>query len=75
MCQYNEGNTVDNVNYLFSFQLASQNDTVLLGVIILQTVSEELATPREDLSMARKEELQRLLLVQVPNILSLINSK
>jgi hypothetical protein len=48
---------------------------VLLGVIILQTVSEELATPREDLSMARKEELQRLLLVQVPNILSLINSK
>lgn len=55
-------------------QLASQNDTMLLGVIILQTVSEELATPREDLSMARKEELQRLLLVQVPNILSLINN-
>lgn len=55
-------------------QLASQTETVLLGVIILQTVSEELATPREDLCMSRKEELQRLLLLQVPNILSLINN-
>ncbi|XP_071128890.1 exportin-6-like [Mytilus edulis] len=55
-------------------QLTSQTDTVLLGVIILQTVSEELATPREDLSMARKEELQRLLIIQVPNILSLLNN-
>ena len=51
-----------------------QPDTALLGVILLQTVSEELAAPREDLSMARREELHRLLLQQVPTILQLLNS-
>lgn len=51
-----------------------QPETAVLGIILLHTSSEELASPREDLSMARKEELQRLLLGQVPTILSLINS-
>ena len=55
-------------------QLVQQPDTALLGVILLQTVSEELAAPREDLSMARREELHRLLLQQVPTILQLLNS-
>ncbi|XP_076441128.1 exportin-6-like [Babylonia areolata] len=54
-------------------QLVQQPETALLGVILLQTVSEELASPREDLSMARKEELHRLLLQQVPTILQLLN--
>ena len=56
------------------FQLVQENDTILLGIILLQTASEELAVPREDLSMARKEELQKLLLQQVPTVLSLLNS-
>ena len=55
-------------------QLVQQPDTALLGVILLQTVSEELAAPGEDLSMARREELHRLLLQQVPTILQLLNS-
>ncbi|KAL8597658.1 hypothetical protein ACOMHN_031593 [Nucella lapillus] len=54
-------------------QLVQQPETALLGVILLQTVSEELAAPREDLCMARKEELHRLLLQQVPTILQLLN--
>ena len=57
------------------FQLVQENDTILLGIILLQTASEELAVPREDLSMARKEELQKLLLQQVPTVLSILNSK
>ncbi|XP_006823726.1 exportin-6-like [Saccoglossus kowalevskii] len=54
------------------FQLIQQNGTSALGLIILQTTSEELACPREDLSVARKEELHSLLLQQVPTILSLL---
>lgn len=55
-------------------QLVQQPETALLGVILLQTMSEELAAPREDLCMARREELHRLLLQQVPTILQLLNS-
>ncbi|KAK6169003.1 hypothetical protein SNE40_020137 [Patella caerulea] len=55
-------------------QLVQQTETVTLGVLLLQTSSEELAAPREDLSMARKEELHRLLLLQVPTVLGLLNS-
>ena len=62
------------IYYLPCGQLVQQPDTALLGVILLQTVSEELAAPREDLSMARREELHRLLLQQVPTILQLLNS-
>ena len=61
--------------YSVQFQLTQENNTVLLGIILLQTASEELAVPREDLSMARKEELQKLLLQQVPTVLSLLNSE
>ena len=56
-------------------QLVQQPDTCALGLILLHTTSEELACPREDLCMARKAELQRLLLQQIPNVLSLLNSK
>lgn len=56
------------------YQLVQHPDTALLGVILLHTVSEELAAPREDLSMARREELHRLLLAQVPIILHHLNS-
>jgi hypothetical protein len=63
-------------NYFnFNLQLVQQSETTSLGIILLHTASEELAVPREELSMSRKEELHKLLLQQVPTILSLLNSK
>ncbi|XP_041473600.1 exportin-6-like [Lytechinus variegatus] len=53
-------------------QLIQQPQTCSLGLIMLQTTSEELGSPREDLSAARKEEVQKLLLDQVPTVFSLI---
>ncbi|XP_064607184.1 exportin-6-like [Liolophura sinensis] len=55
-------------------QLVQQPDSVELGVVLLQTTSEELAAPREDLSVDRKEELRRLLLAQIPTVLDILNS-
>uniref|UniRef100_A0A3P8WA05 Exportin 6 n=1 Tax=Cynoglossus semilaevis TaxID=244447 RepID=A0A3P8WA05_CYNSE len=43
-----------------------------LGLVMLKTTSEELACPREDLSVARKDELRKLLLDQVPAVLGLL---
>uniref|UniRef100_A0A3Q2R005 Exportin 6 n=1 Tax=Fundulus heteroclitus TaxID=8078 RepID=A0A3Q2R005_FUNHE len=43
-----------------------------LGLMMLKTTSEELACPREDLSVARKDELRKLLLEQVPTVLGLL---
>ncbi|PKU27881.1 exportin-6 isoform x2 [Limosa lapponica baueri] len=42
---------------------------------MLKTTSEELACPREDLSVARKEELRKLLLDQVQTVLGLLTGK
>jgi hypothetical protein len=53
-------------------QLIQQPSTTTLGLIMLHTTSEEMASPREDLSIARRNELHRLLLNQVPGVLSLI---
>ena len=39
---------------------------------MLQTTSEEMASPREDLSIARKTEVHRLLLNEVAGVLSLL---
>ncbi|XP_076289185.1 exportin ellipsoid body open isoform X2 [Lasioglossum baleicum] len=47
-------------------QLLGHKHTRLLGLIYLRTASEELATPREDLPMQRKNELFRFLCAQVP---------
>ncbi|XP_066292131.1 exportin-6-like isoform X2 [Branchiostoma lanceolatum] len=54
-------------------QLIQQPETASLGLMMLQTTSEEMACPREDLSVARKQELHRLLLEQVPTVLSLLS--
>ncbi len=56
-------------------KLSQDPQSACLGVILLQTTSEELACPREDLSIARKNELRKLLLAQVPTILAILNSK
>ncbi|CAI9592094.1 unnamed protein product [Staurois parvus] len=53
-------------------QLIQTPSTTPLGLIMLKTASEELACPREDLSVARKEELRKLLLDQVPTVLGLL---
>lgn len=46
-----------------------------LGLMMLKTTSEELACPREDLSVARKDELRKLLLAQVPTVLGLLTGE
>ncbi|TRY56086.1 hypothetical protein DNTS_017930 [Danionella cerebrum] len=43
-----------------------------LGLVLLKMTSEELVCPREDLSVARKEELKKLLLDQIPTVLNLL---
>ncbi|XP_031571842.1 exportin-6-like [Actinia tenebrosa] len=53
-------------------ELIQQPSTTTLGLIMLHTTSEEMASPREDLSIARRNELHRLLLNQVPGVLTLI---
>lgn len=58
--------------HAFSFQLIQSPVTTPLGLIMLKTTSEELACPREDLSVARKEELRKLLLDQVQTVLGLL---
>eukprot|EP00062_Callorhinchus_milii_P009071 gi/632952470/ref/XP_007891869.1/ PREDICTED: exportin-6 isoform X3 [Callorhinchus milii] len=55
-----------------TLQLIQAPSTTSLGLIMLKTTSEELACPREDLSVARKEELRKLLLDQVPTVLGLL---
>ena len=57
---------------MFSSQLIQSPVTTPLGLIMLKTTSEELACPREDLSVARKEELRKLLLDQVQTVLGLL---
>ncbi|XP_040355641.2 exportin-6 [Ixodes scapularis] len=53
-------------------QLCQTSETCLLGLVLLKTASEELACPRDDLSVSRKAELRRLLLEQVPAALAVL---
>lgn len=53
-------------------QLCQTSETCLLGLVLLKTASEELACPRDDLSVSRKTELRRLLLEQVPAALAVL---
>ncbi|XP_075220415.1 exportin ellipsoid body open [Lycorma delicatula] len=53
--------------------IQSQNEkTVILGLLFLQTTSEELICPREDINVARKDELKCLLLAYIPQIFNLL---
>lgn len=58
-----------------SSQLIQSPVTTPLGLIMLRTTSEELACPREDLCIARKEELRKLLLDQVQTVLGLLTGE
>uniref|UniRef100_A0A8C2XSS3 Exportin 6 n=1 Tax=Cyclopterus lumpus TaxID=8103 RepID=A0A8C2XSS3_CYCLU len=55
-----------------TLQLIQSPALASLGLMMLKTTSEELACPREDLSVARKDELRKLLLGQVPTVLGLL---
>jgi hypothetical protein len=54
------------------WQLIQTSDTTVLGLVFLQTASEELVCPWEDLSISRKEELRRLLLAHMPQVFSIL---
>ncbi|KAJ1530853.1 hypothetical protein ONE63_005696 [Megalurothrips usitatus] len=53
-------------------QLLQNADTVSLGLVFVQTSSEELISSREDLSVSRREELRRLLLQHVPQLFAIL---
>uniref|UniRef100_A0A3Q3GG94 Exportin 6 n=1 Tax=Labrus bergylta TaxID=56723 RepID=A0A3Q3GG94_9LABR len=55
-----------------TLQLIQSPALASLGLVMLKTTSEELACPREDLCVARKEELRKLLMEQVPTVLGLL---
>ena len=57
------------------FQLSRSNETVTLCIIFLQTISEELVSPKEELLFSRRTELRRLLLQQVPTMLTLLSGE
>jgi len=49
-------------------------NTMMIGLTSLLIASEELATPRDNVSSARKDELNKLLQVQVPQILASLSA-
>ncbi|XP_049807007.1 exportin-6-B isoform X3 [Schistocerca nitens] len=55
-------------------QLIQNPETTVLGLVFLQTASEELVCPWEDLSISRKEELRRLLLAHIPQVFSILTN-
>ena len=46
----------------------ANGNNVVVGLSFLLITSEELATPRDNVTSARKEELKRLLATQVPQV-------
>ncbi|XP_073971870.1 exportin ellipsoid body open isoform X2 [Rhodnius prolixus] len=52
--------------------LMDGSESRVLGLAFLQTASEELICPREDLSASRKEELKRLFLAHIPQVFNTI---
>lgn len=63
------------ISLFCELQLIQSPALAPLGLVMLKTTSEELACPREDLSVARKDELRKLLLEQVPTVLGLLTGK
>ncbi|KAK3931087.1 Exportin-6-B [Frankliniella fusca] len=53
-------------------QLLQNAETISLGLVFVQTSSEELISSREDLSVSRREELRRLLLQYVPQLFAIL---
>ena len=55
------------------FQLIQREDTTLLGLVLLQIASEELACPRDDVVAARKHQLYVRMLQELPTIFAVLN--
>ncbi|XP_065193562.1 exportin-6-like [Sycon ciliatum] len=55
-------------------QLLQREDTASFGLLVLLTLSQELHGTREDLSMARRDELNTLLLHHVPTVVGILTS-
>lgn len=55
-------------------EVLQQPGTTSLGLVMLRITSEELTSPSEDLSVQRKEELRKLLLLQVPGLLTMLGT-
>ncbi|RDD40755.1 Exportin-6, partial [Trichoplax sp. H2] len=55
-------------------EIISEPSTTSLGLYMLLTTSEELIQPRENVIYSRKLELKRLLLNEVPKILSMLST-
>jgi hypothetical protein len=62
-------------NILLWVQITQSNDTVLLGLIFLKTISEEWPNVKDELSTARSQELKSLLIQEVPKIFQLLHRK
>ena len=56
------------------FQLIQSKHTAVVGLTILQIAIEDLNNVRDDLVATRKEELQKLLVNQVPHILNVLTT-
>jgi len=61
------------VVFLWLLQLLGRDETVLLGLVLLQTASEELTSSRDDVIAARKEQLQQLLHQDAAHLLHIIS--
>nr|CAD7575561.1 unnamed protein product [Timema californicum] len=59
---------------LVTYKLIQSPDNTTLGLIFLLTASEELVYPWEDLSVARKDELKRLLLAYMPQVFNILTA-
>lgn len=55
-------------------EVLQRPETTSLGLVMVRITSEELASPSEDLSEQRKEELRKLLLLQVPGLLTMLGT-
>ena len=51
---------------------SSSSSSTILGLLFLQTTSEELGTPRDGLLSSRKAELKQRLLQLIPQIMAIL---
>ncbi|XP_066997797.2 exportin-6-B [Anabrus simplex] len=55
-------------------QLIQTPGNTVLGLVFLQTASEELVCPWEDLSVARKDDLKRFFLLYIPEVFHILTN-
>lgn len=62
----------DFLNDVLMLVSSSNSSSTILGLLFLQTASEELGTPRDGLLYSRKAELKQRLLQLIPNTLAIL---